>query len=349
MNTQTTNVLITGATGAFGKYLLKYFLQKKDLRLFLLVRAGSDIAAQKRVEEHTKIDWRIEVYAADLAKENLGLQKDRYEYLVQNTTHILHAAASTRFNQALEHARKCNVETTNHMLMFAKKCIRLKRFGHLSSALVAGKRLGLILENEFEHDQGFINTYEQSKYEAESFVRIAASKIPTVIFRPPLVISKPHESYQGPVNLLSHSLRLIKQGNLPLLPGTEQSVFDIVDSDATAKAIVDLLLKTKLGYLTYHLSNGERAITAGKMLELLEKHLGTRLNIHFCGSMESFRKKLFWAILFRPWLRIVYKKTESYLPEIAYPKTFDNKNLLEELDVSHFDPPPEDVFRTILE
>ena len=343
-------ILITGVTGAFGEYLIESFLRHEDVHLTLLVRGKSQEEAIARMGTYST-NKRIEIFCADLSRPNFDLNPERYKDLQFRVTDVVHAAASTRFTHPLEEARKRNVDTTRMILEFVSGCTQLKRFGYVSSALVAGKRTGLILEDDFEHSQGFINSYEQSKYEAESLVRKAMREntIPTVIFRPPLVISKPRSDYQGPVNLLSHSLNLLKKDRLPLLPGTKESVFDIVDGTATADAIAVLMLKETLRYTTYHLSNGARALTAGNMLRMLEEYLGRKIKTKFCGDMSTFKRKLLWEVIRRPWLRIVYKKTESYLPELAYPKTFDNKHLLEELNNDHFGPPPENVFRTILE
>lgn len=349
MNKQKT-ILITGGTGALGEYVIRHFLKQDNVNLILLIRAKSDTLARERLQKTLgfSISDDVEVFAADLEKDNLGLSEHDYTSIAQKVTHILHAAASTRFNLPIEDARERNVETTKKMLIFAESCPQLERFGYVSSALVAGKRSGTVLEDEFEHNEGFINTYEESKYEAEKIVRSYTNQLPIVIFRPPLVVSKPHADYKGPVNLLSHSLALIKKGFLPIVPGTKDSVFDVVDGTATAQAILDLFLKEKLQYLTYHISNGTQAITSGKMLELLEEYLGQRVPITFGGDMKTFRRKLLWILIRKPWLYPVYKKTASYLPEVAYPKTFDNTHLFEELNITHFGPPPEDVFRSIL-
>lgn len=345
----THTILVTGGTGAFGEFLVARLREHGNSKIILLVRAPNNEQARKRVEQAVGNSPNIEVIAADLEKKLLGLTKTDYTALQKHVTHVLHAAASTRFTHPLEEARERNVETTKRILEFAMGCTSLNRLGYVSTALVAGKRVGLVREDEFEHDRGFINTYEQSKYEAEAIVRDQKNDMPLVILRPPLVISKPRPEYQGPVNLLSHSLNLLKKDYLPLLPGTRDSVFDIVDGVATANATVDLLLKKHLEFDTYHLSNGSRALNAGQILDMLEEHLGRKISVKFCGDMGTFKKKLWWATLWRPWLRLVYKKTASYLPELAYPKTFDNTRLLKELNMQTFGPAPDVVFRSILE
>lgn len=344
----TATVLLTGATGAFGSYLISYILARPHVRLVLLVRGKSDEAARERVVAHTALPDSVEVYAADLTHQHLGLSDERYTDLTSRVTHILHAAANTKFTLPLNEARLHNVVTTEKTLRFALDCTHLVRFAYVSSALVAGRRTGLILEDEFEHNEGFNNTYQQSKYEAEVLVRNELHRLPTVIIRPPLIISKPHATYVGPVNLLSHMIGLIKKRYLPLAPGSRDSTFDMVDGEVTARLTVELALKPTLSHTTYHISNGTRALTVGMILDMLEAHLGWKVPIEFCGDMQAFRWRVFWKSLLRPQLRIVYAKISSYIPEPAYPKIFDNAHLLEELRLTKLEPEAADVFRTVL-
>ena len=53
--------------------------------------------------------------------------------------------------------------------------------------------------------------------------------------------------------------------------------------------------------------------------------------------------------LLKPKMRMVYSKTMSYLPGWAYSKMFDNKHLLEELQISKMSPGPQEVFRSMIE
>lgn len=342
-------VLITGSTGALGSYLLSNLLQEHNVHVILLIRASSHEAALHRVADQVRSNPNVEVYRADLTHDFLGLDSHEYEDLASRVTHVLHSAASTRFNLPLHDARLQNVETTRKMLQFAQDCKRLIRFVHMSSALTAGKRTGVIYEHEFKHDAGFINTYEQTKYESEEFVREHRSKLPIVILRPPLIITKPHEKYDGPVNLLSHLVRLIKKKYIPFVPGFPTNTFDMVDGEETARIVIRLLLKDELKYDTYHISNGDKALTTGKVAEILENFLGRPLEIEFCGSMDEFNRRVWWRSWYRPKLAYVYKKIAYYIPEAAYSKVYDNSRLREELNLSTLQVNPAKVFSTMLE
>lgn len=341
-------VLITGSTGALGGYLLERILEHKNFNVILLIRASSDEMARQRIIEYVSEDSKIEVYHADLTQDRLGLDLQKYSDLTSRVTHILHSAASTRFNLPLIDARLQNVMTTQKMLDFAKDCRSLTRFAHMSSALTAGKRTGIIFEHEFEHTAGFINTYEQTKYESEALVREQLNSLPIVILRPPLIITKPRVKHSGPTNLLSHLIGLIKKGHIPFVPGLRTNFFDMVDGAETAEIVIKLLLKENLTYNTYHISNGTHALTTGMVAEMLESFLGKPLNIEFCGSMEEFNSKIWWRSWYRPKFAYIYKKISFYIPEAAYSKIYDNFRLRKELNISTLRIKPREVFSTML-
>jgi thioester reductase-like protein len=340
MNLKT--ILITGGTGSLGKLLVKEIKDYKANVVFL-VRADSQKEAEQRVESLWEKKENCTVLQCDLTQKNLGLSKQITTDLQKKVTHILHAAASTRFSLPISDARRNNVDTTKNIILFAKTCGNLQKFGFVSTAYVAGKRSGLILEDEFTHTQGFLNTYEQSKYEAEAYVRSEKNFLPLQIFRPSLVVTPFNRASKSPVSAVSLGLFLAKQGFLPLLPGTTESRLDIIDGTIVAKAIVSLFFAEKFGHLTYHVTTGKNSITIGQLLTMVKKQTGKNLPVRFCGDAESFDKALKKTIRFRPDLAVMYRKTESFLKELAYSKMLDNTNLLEDLHLTSIDTPIEQI------
>lgn len=326
-------ILITGSTGLLGKLLVRK-LVSKNVNLILLVRSDSQKQAEQRVQEildkYSPIA-KIKILQADLNKQNLNLQQSDYKELTNSITHILHCAASTRFTHALEDARRFNVETTKNILNFANRCQDLERFGFVSTAFVAGKRKGLILENELEHDKGFLNTYEQTKYESELVVRQNLDKIPIVIFRPSLIISSQKKKSKSPFSALAFGLYLVAKGFLPILPGRPDNTLDVISGEKVADTIIKIFLKEKLRSNTYHITSGYLSPTIEDLIFIIESRKRKKLAIRFCGGIGNYNsevKKITWL---RPDLKLIYKKTESFLPELAFPKVFDNTNTQKEL------------------
>ena len=345
--TQNKVIVVTGATGAFGEDLIESLLAQSKAHLVLLVRGASIEEAQARLEKYRN-ESRVEILRADLSEKNMALSELEYSELAQRTTHILHAADSSRFNQPIEEARKSNVETTQHILNFALSCSYLERFGYVSTALVAGKRSGIILENEFEHGAGFLNTYQQSKYEAEALVRTYNKKLPIVIFRPPLLISPFNKESKGPTNLLTLSIFLARKGFLPILPGSKLSYFDIMDGEVVARTIASLLLKPKLTYTTYHITSGDNTLKVGDIISIIENYAGEKFSFEFTGSESKFIETVDKAKRWNPALQVIYNKTASFLPELAYPKQYNNEHTLKELNISNLSHNAEKKLSSIL-
>lgn len=320
-------IVLTGATGNLGSGLVPELLSR-NFGLALLVRAKTDREAAKRIEAATS-SHSVRVYASDLTKPMLGLRASDFRSLSRSVDGILHAAASTQFNHSLEESRHYNVDTTKNMLSFAKECSRLSSFGYISTVYIAGKRVGRIHEDEFEHGEGFINTYEQTKYEAEELVRKEQNMIPTIILRPSLIISK-NIRREGPVNAVSLGLFLAKRGLLPILPGSKKNKVDLIRVDEAARAIIDLfqesLTQEVISGDTYHIASGDDAIIMNDVVGVIEKKIQRDLSIDFCGGIENFDEKLKEITKTRPDIWAVYKKIETFVTDLAYPKIFDTQN-----------------------
>lgn len=339
--------LLTGSTGSFGRFILLELLKQKDLHIILLIRAASDQEALERVKSivdgHLE---RVRVFAADLTQQNFALPDDVLKSLSEDITHIVHSAASTRFNLPLEAARIHNVEITQNMLEFALGCPNLIRFGFLSTTFVAGKRFGLVKEDEFEHTAGFSNSYQETKYEAEMLVRKYQDKLPLVIFRPPLIISPPlglNKEGERSTNILSILVSFIASGKVTLVPSTEDSPMDLVNAIDVARVIIQFMLKERLQYLTYQLTNGYEAITLKNLQTMIENKIGKKIPMEYCGDLETFHLRLQEKMNQNPELSSFFEKGKSFLLEPAYGKIFDNAHTLSELQMNHLGELPIDT------
>lgn len=343
-------IVLTGGTGNLGFFLIEELLRRKNIELVLLVRGTSQEEARNRVREIIgKKEKKTKIFQADLTKKYFGLAKSEYIELAKRTTHILHSAASTIFTLPIEEARFYNVKTTKNIINFAAECPNLFRFGFVSTAMVAGKRSGLILESEFEHKAGFKNTYEQSKYEAEALVRKNAQRLPTVIFRPPLIVTpRPSLKSKAVVNYLTLLISLVARGYLPFVPGTKNSIMNIVDGVDAARMMTRLMFKKHLSHMVYHITNGKKDPSVRVLLKTIEERVGTHIPIEYCGSMKSYLRHFRKIKKYKPEIQVAYKRTASFLPEPAYPKIFDNRNTLSELGITHVGKDPINILRSVV-
>jgi nucleoside-diphosphate-sugar epimerase len=149
--------------------------------------ARSDKAAE---DLRDKFGWlgsdRLRVVQGDIVHEGLGLSPDDSAALA-SVNEVWHLAASTSFDDREKDAiYQGNVVGTRNVLAVARGLPRLDRFMYVSTAYVAGTNPGPIAEDEMPARNGFRNSYESTKWEAEQSVRL--SKLPFVIFRPSIIM-----------------------------------------------------------------------------------------------------------------------------------------------------------------
>lgn len=326
------SILITGSLGSFGRVLTEELMKNYEF-VNLLVRAKADLQPVDRVKAvfGDAAMHKIKVFQCDLKEENLGLSKTDYQSLTKETTHILHAAASTRFDLTISEARDSNVKTVENILVFAENCHQLKKLGFVSTAFVAGKRKGVIHENELEHNEGFLNTYEESKYEAEKIIQTKKGKLPIIIFRPSLVATTSKGDDGNPMNAVVLGLKLIRKGLLPVLPGEDTDRLDIITSTNAAKKISELFHKDINLQDTYHIVSSLESPTIRDLINIVSKTSSQKIQVKFCGEIMSFTKEVEKITKLYPDLATVYQKVSSFIPELAFPKIFDDHNVLQEL------------------
>jgi thioester reductase-like protein len=272
-------VLLTGATGFVGMELLHRYLEQSDRRIVALIRAQDDAAAQARLDavltnlfgrRADRHAGRVQVIAGELTAPGLGLSAERTERLAAEVQTIVHSAASVSFTLPLEEARAINLEGTRRMLAFAelaKEHGGLQRYGHVSTAYVAGTHQGSFCERDLDRGQGFHNSYEQSKFESEQLVR-SHTELPSTILRPSIVVGDQRSGWTAAFNVLYWPLRAFARGLFETVPAVPSAPVDVVSIDYVADAIYELVDCPKAAGETYHLTAGTDASTIAEIAEL---------------------------------------------------------------------------------
>jgi nucleoside-diphosphate-sugar epimerase len=187
-------VFLTGAGGFLGRNLLEAAARKLPQAAFVLL-ARTQKAADCLGNRFKWLDRdRLRIIQGDIVGPGLGLAPDDRAALA-STNEVWHLAASTSFDEReLAAIHQGNVVGTQNVLSLARGLSKLERFVYVSTAYVAGTNLGPIAEDEMPARNGFRNSYEATKWEAEQAVR--QSKLPFVIFRPSIVMgdSRTHDS-----------------------------------------------------------------------------------------------------------------------------------------------------------
>lgn len=184
-------IFLTGFPGFIAERLVAR-LAATDVQFFLLVQeqfVEKAMAAIEKIAEKTGTPLEnFALIAGDVTRKNLGIADEDLETIRSETTDIFHLAAV--YDLAVEKglATRVNLEGTRNINDFARSVEDLKRYNYISTCYVAGKRKGKILESDLEHDAGFRNYYEETKYLAESEVENLKEELPVTIYRPSVVV-----------------------------------------------------------------------------------------------------------------------------------------------------------------
>jgi thioester reductase-like protein len=189
-------ILLTGATGFLGAYLLRELLDRTEAQICCLVRADNEQAARFRLRQNL-IDYglwrdqdapRIYLVLGDLGRPLLGLGEDRFAALASDVDVVYHNGAWLNFVHPYQGLKSVNVDGTREVLRLACQS-RAKPVHYVSTAGVFygaaydGRSIG---EAEpLDHPDGLELGYLQSKWVAEQLVWEAAQRgLAVSVYRP---------------------------------------------------------------------------------------------------------------------------------------------------------------------
>ena len=189
-------VLLTGATGFLGQYLLRDLLQAGQ-PVAVLIRARQNQTPPRRLAQVLSF-WEREtgkslptpvLLEGDIRQAGLGLSARDRIWVARHCVSVLHNAASVTFvgkDRGGEPWRS-NCFGTAQVLEFCRDA-RLRKLHYVSTAYVCGKRTDTVRGMNLERGQQFRNAYEESKFEAEKLLRSDAFVDPPTIYRPAVLI-----------------------------------------------------------------------------------------------------------------------------------------------------------------
>ena len=332
-------ILLTGGTGALGRELVRVLDGDSGADVFVLTRDPESGNARALVRGGVDGAGRslrnIRVLKGDVTQSTLGLSAADAAMLRARATRVVHCAAGTSFTLPIDQARAINVTGTRAVLDFARTCSRLEAVACASTAYVAGKRTGVILETETSAGANHVNTYEQSKHEMENVVREAMRALPVSIYRFSTIIGHSQTGVVTAFNAIHHALRLFYQGLAPMVPGDPATRIDLVPVDFAARALAHLVTRCFEPRRTYHICAGEpRSCTLDELLtETIEV---------FERSRPSWRKRRIvrpavvdpdtYALFVRSVeesgnvvLQRATQAVQAFAWQLAFPKTFDTR------------------------
>jgi fatty acid CoA ligase FadD9 len=282
-------VVLTGANGFLGRYLLLELLERlapSRGKVVAIVRARDDAAARDRLAaSYAGVDarlparfetlaaeqGRLEAIAGDLILPRLGLTEELWNRLALEVTAIVHPGALVNHSFSYSQLFEPNVLGTIEVMRLALR--RRAPIGLVSSIGVAAglDRSDPVREDEdaaalwprHAVDSGYAVGYAASKWADELLARDfqASTGVPVCVFRSSMIM--PPRTFVGQVNAADLLTRLLHSvivtGLAPrsfYADTAKRPHFDGLPVDVVARAIAAVSLAAHAGYEIFHTVDG---------------------------------------------------------------------------------------------
>ena len=259
------NILLTGAGGFLGIFILKELLEKTDAKIYCLIRSGEFESAAKRlmstIEKFNLSDKvslsnrRIITIVSDISFDNFGLPLEQYNNLLSKIDVIYHCGAQVSIMASYNNLRASNVQGTIEVIKFATKYVD-KPIHYISTLSSAYKKdaTGRLTEAYPNHAyEELFGGYAISKWVSEYLLtQVKARGLPICIYRSGYIFG---ESDTGITNLNDALLMLIKGCiQLGFAPAMKERI-TILPVDFVSKAIVSISQLTPDKSGVYHIDH----------------------------------------------------------------------------------------------
>ncbi|MEW6736530.1 MAG: thioester reductase domain-containing protein, partial [Acidobacteriota bacterium] len=263
MTQSTARILLTGASGFLGAFLLSELLEQTQAEIYCLVRTSDDNGLEKisgNLKKYLRFDEsdiaRIIPLPGDLSRPLLGLSKERFHHLAGEIDAIYHNGALINASPYAV-LKKTNVLGTQEVLRLASR-VKVKPVHYISTldvfASTSYVRATSIHESDdIDQSIGLFGGYAQSKWVAEKLVTIAGSRgIPVYIYRPGSVTGHSQTGAANTDDLISRlMIGCVQLGSVPDI----DMMFDLTPIDYVSKAIVCLSRHREFVGRVFHLVN----------------------------------------------------------------------------------------------
>ncbi len=267
------HILLTGAAGYAGIYLLRQLLVATNAVIYPVVAALNDEAAQKRVENKLEYYFgphflheykeRIRVLAGDITVDFLGWSSRRYLDMSNTIDVILNAADYYKSFGRYKEFKAINIDAVRLLIDFAM-IGRKKILNHISTLPIAGREIESrewALFTEYHYGIGVRSErfYIQTRMEAEKMILDARSAgLNANIFRVGnLVFDSATGRFQD--NIQDNPTYIVVRAMIQLAVMLDRKgpVIDFSFVDHAAAAIVSLFDRAYLQGHTFHVCNAQ--------------------------------------------------------------------------------------------
>jgi amino acid adenylation domain-containing protein/thioester reductase-like protein len=260
------NILLTGATGFLGAFLLDELLRSTAATIYCSIRCSSIKVGRQKLQRNLDryaLDGavahssRIIPVPSDLSQPLLGLSEDEFRQLASQIDLIYHGGANVNLVYPYAALRDTNVKGTQEILRLASQ-VKVKPVHFISTLDVFQSayhaQLAQISEDdEFPNSEPPCSGYAQSKWVAEKLVKTANARgIPTCIHRPGMIIGHTQTGCSNTEDTIGRLIKgIVQLGSAPALA----LPMHLTPVDYVSQAIVKLSFGQSSWGKAFHFSN----------------------------------------------------------------------------------------------
>lgn len=263
--TEPREVLLTGATGFLGAFLLRDLMRSTNAVVHCLVRSTDEKPAPDRLRDN--LQWyqlwdeidpnRLSVVVGDLAAPGFGLSEQRYDELSRRVDTVYHAAATVNGLYPYSSLKATNVTGTEEILRLAARH-RSVPVHHVSSTGVFSAEVvpGVALKSTDPPGPAaaLSSGYRQTKLVAEQIIEIARERgLPVSIYRVDEISGDSEQGRCQTHDFVWLSMKGILQAEA--VPTDPAGIFHLVPVDYVSSAILRLSRNANAVNHNHHLAN----------------------------------------------------------------------------------------------
>ena len=314
-------ILLTGATGFLGVFLLHELLQKTRADVYCLVRATSVEEGKAKLWSQLKAYrlWeedlcdRIIPVIGDLGQSNLGLTSEKFFRLSEKIDVIYHCGAWVNVVYPYAALKAANVTGTEEILKLACQN-RIKPVHFISTVDVYpfDQDIATVSEQDKIGPVGRLYSgYAQSKYVAEKLIVAAGERgLPVAIYRPSNILGTQETGIFSADAFITKLLQgCLQMGCAPEI----EALLNIVTADYASQVIVELSQQQDSYGQAMNIVN-PHSITWIELLDLME-------------GLGCSMKRLSYESWYGHLLKI--KKQDQHNPVMPLAALFSNRQFIQ--------------------